>query len=284
MDPRSDKGVFLLYSESYYSGTLGAALTEMTDNTNYLRRYLFALLAWALSFCLFLAFCVKTIGQSSVIFQVLANGVFLISSIALLISMNKVVQNEVILGLMLIGGLVGSYYLVVLLGDKAVRMLVQGPVLMCTAYGGARLLVTRIERSWHIGAAALMGLVADIWSVFAPSGLTRTMLEHRPDVLNYLLVGFPIPGSGVRPIIGIADYVFFAIFLLHAEKFGFGFKKAVIALTLSLVVTLVAVNALGLGLPAIPFMATFFVVANLGRLWQDFKKDYAAGFQYEKKQ
>ena len=276
MDVGSDKGGSINYD--------GLALRTWKEREldNPLRRYLMALLFWALSYVLFMAISVYVVGKSAIFAAVLANLVFLIASIAVLVCMKDVVQRELLLGLMLVGGLVGSYLLVKSVKADSVRLLLQGPVLMLTAYGGARLLVTRIDRSWHIGAAAIMGLVADIWSVFAPSGLTRTMLEQRPDVLNYLLVGFPIPGMGVRPIIGIADYVFFAIFLLHAEKFGFGSRKALIVLTLSLVATLATVDLLGLGLPAIPFMAVFFVAANAKRLWQDFKKDYAAGFQYEK--
>lgn len=242
-----------------------------------LGQYRFAFLIWTVVFCI-ITFLPENSFASPFMGAILSYGAFLGLSILLLVASISVTVSERKQLLLMVLAICLSY-----LASKYGKTLplvevVKSPALLIISASIAILLVRRIEKSWHIAVAGFVGLIADMWSVFSSSGLTRHLVEEAPEFLNYLLLGFPFPGGHIRPMIGVADYVFLAIFVLHCHKFQLGALFNLKLLSLSLVITILAANILGLGLPAIPLMAVFFIFANRKRLWSDFMEDYRSGF------
>jgi len=211
--------------------------------------------------------------------SVVTYALFLSLSVTMLVATISLRMSEIYQVLFLILGLVASYLTGRLDVNYPLVAVLRSPALLFTAAGAGLLLVRRIEKSWHIVAAAMVAFVADIWSVYSAQGVTRQLIEKAPEVLNVLLLSFPFPGGTVRPMIGVTDYVFIAIFLLHSDKFSLNTTNTLIAVTLSLVFTVTLVNVFGVGLPAIPLMSLFFIAINGKKLWGDFRKDYRNGFK-----
>jgi len=233
---------------------------------------------WIFLFSVF-SFLPKGPTQWAYIGAIAAYSTFLILTIFLLVATISLKVKEYVQFFLLIGGLVVSFLVSKYGGEFIPVQALKSPALLITSVSVAILLVRRIEKSWHIAIAGVVGLIADLWSVFSSSGLTKHLVEEAPQFLNYLLLGFPFPGGQVRPMIGAADYVFLAIFVLHCHKFELDATKNLKWLSFSLVVTVVLANFLGMGLPAIPLMALFFVVLNRKRLWGDFVTDFRKGFK-----
>jgi hypothetical protein len=239
--------------------------------------YRIAFLIWALSFCIF-SFLPEAKPFWMFIGAVFSYGVFLALSVLLLVASISVKVSEKVQLLLLLFG-IGISYLASKYGLLFPFIkVIKCPALLFTSASIAILLVRRVEKSWHIAVAGFVGLMADMWSVFSTSGLTRHLVEEAPEVLNYLLLGFPFPGGTIRPMIGAADYVFLAIFVLHCHKFKLGTFVNLQILSFSLVLTVLMANIFGVGLPAIPLMALFFICTNRKRLWGDFVADYKRGF------
>lgn len=246
-----------------------------------MKRLALAILFWCASFAIFqLVFQAEGL-PFLLLSRVLAHAFFLLASTSIVLAMGFCDLPEKVYVLSTLGFLLFSWMSVEYITDDGLRLFVQGPLLLCGASSAAKLIVNRVERSWHIAVAALFALFVDCWSVFASSGVTRTMVETRPDLLKYLLLGFPIPALGVRGIMGISDFAILAILIFHSWKFEFDLKQNILVLFLALSATLILVHIIGVGLPAIPAMAIAFVGLNSRRLWRDFHSDWSAGFKYE---
>lgn len=120
-----------------------------------------------------------------------------------------------------------------------------------------------IDEVSHLIPVAIVATVADIWSVSA--GATAMIVVS--SVINYFLLRFPLPGSNAVPyLIGLTDFLFFAIFFQAARRFSLGTGKNVVLLLSAFIVTVAAAIFFQAGLPVLPFMAVFFVAGNFGRL------------------
>lgn len=238
-------------------------------------------ISFSLWFFFFLLFSSLPEGTSSwkYIGAIAAYSAFLILTVLLLVATISFKVKEYVQVILFMSGLTVSFLVSKYGGEYILLQTLKSPALLITSVSVAILLVRRIEKSWHIAVAGLVGLVADLWSVFSSSGLTKHLVEEAPQFLNYLLLGFPFPGGKVRPMIGAADYVFLAIFVLHCHKFELDATNNLKWLSLSLVITVAAANLLSVGLPAIPLMALFFIAINRKRLWGDFLHDYRKGFK-----
>jgi nitric oxide reductase large subunit len=76
-----------------------------------------------------------------------------------------------------------------------------------------------------------------------------------------------MPGYGTIPyLIGLTDFLFFAIFFQAAVRFELGIKKNVLLLLASFFIAVAAAIFFATGLPVLPFMAVLFVVGNFKRL------------------
>jgi hypothetical protein len=120
-----------------------------------------------------------------------------------------------------------------------------------------------IDEAAHLIPVAAVAAFADIWSVSA--GATARIIIS--PMINYFLLRFPIPGSSEIPyLIGLTDFLFFAIFYQSARRFNLGVLKNAVLLTLSFLIAVYAAIFLATGLPVLPFMAVIFVAGNFARL------------------
>jgi hypothetical protein len=110
-----------------------------------------------------------------------------------------------------------------------------------------------------IGIALLIAAV-DIYSVAA--GPTRVIVEHHVDVLNAFTLAFHPLGSHGDAQIGSSDFVFFAVFLAAAKRFGLRLEATWLAMTASFGATLLLSYAFDRALPALPLLSLSFLLAN----------------------
>ena len=127
----------------------------------------------------------------------------------------------------------------------------------------------------YVIMAALVGAVLDIYLVFF--GHTGHVMTSGSSVAAAVrdvgLLPWPVFGSDlVHGVVGWGDYVFLALFLAAAHRFDLGLMRNFWAQAAALTVGFImghVLSALGTGLPglpALPFMAAFLVLANRGRL------------------
>ena len=120
-----------------------------------------------------------------------------------------------------------------------------------------------IDEIAHLIPVAIVATVADIWSVSA--GATSMIVVS--SAINYFLLRFPVPGTSEIPyLIGLTDFLFFAIFFQAARRFALGTAKNVILLLASFLTAVAAAIFFRVGLPVLPFMAVLFVAGNFGQL------------------
>lgn len=113
------------------------------------------------------------------------------------------------------------------------------------------------------GVALLVAAVAaasDLFSIFA--GPTKTLLAESSPALDYLLLIFPTPGYPLGFAIGAADFLFFALFAALAARLPLRPLLTLASCGLALSLALLAGLFLQMPLPALPFLALFFVLPN----------------------
>lgn len=120
-----------------------------------------------------------------------------------------------------------------------------------------------IDEIAHLLPVAIVATVADIWSVSA--GATAKIVVS--SAINYFLLRFPMPGYGTIPyLIGLTDFLFFAIFFQAALRFNLGAIKNALLLLSSFFIAVAAAIFFATGLPVLPFMALLFVAGNYSQL------------------
>ncbi len=135
-------------------------------------------------------------------------------------------------------------------------------------------LLSRIvrERALALPVAIVAGL-ADIFTVFW--GPTGEALQHAPQLVQRLSLAIPEAGSaageqGAQGLayvaaIGLGDFIFLALFMALAVRFGFNASRTFWAMLAGAVIgILLALNeSLGLpGMPLLPYMGAGFIIAN----------------------
>lgn len=120
-----------------------------------------------------------------------------------------------------------------------------------------------IDEISHLIPVAIVATVADIWSVAA--GATAKIIIS--PIINYFLLRFPMFGNASIPyLIGLTDFLFFAIFYQAARRFELGAMRNALLLTSSFLIASGAAIFFATGLPVLPFMAAIFVAGNFGKL------------------
>ena len=121
------------------------------------------------------------------------------------------------------------------------------------------------------GVALLVAVAAsasDLFSVFA--GPTKALVREDAPILDFLLLIFPTFGYPLGFALGVADFIFLALFAALAAYLAL---KPLITLVLGCVSILLAMLAgllLGAALPALPFIALSFLAANASPLCRSF--------------
>lgn len=116
-----------------------------------------------------------------------------------------------------------------------------------------------VDRATYIIPLSMIAGLADIWSVFAPGGVTKSAVS-KPEILNYALLTFPVPGRGVMSLIGVTDFIFAALYLALSDKFRLNRKKSLVLIGLSFVLSTILAVFAGLGIPVLPIMGALFII------------------------
>jgi hypothetical protein len=141
-----------------------------------------------------------------------------------------------------------------------------GKVLFATAAG--LLLAAALERlSWVVLIAAVVTVV-DVLSVYL--GPTKVLIDQGPRVIGAFTVA--LAWFGYRPdeaytALGVADFIFFALYLGAARRFGLRAGWTALAMTLSFAASIAAGFWLA-AVPALPLLSAAAVLVNADLRWR----------------
>ncbi|MHB1389612.1 MAG: hypothetical protein ACYCXF_00030 [Thermoleophilia bacterium] len=108
-------------------------------------------------------------------------------------------------------------------------------------------------------------ILVDFYSVFF--GPTKKMVESGGHWIEYLTINLPVFGADAVSRLGVSDIIFFALFLGSTMTFRLRRLFSALAMTLSFVVTMIVGVTMDLGVPALPLLSIFFVLANADLLY-----------------
>lgn len=124
----------------------------------------------------------------------------------------------------------------------------------------------------------VVAALADIFTVFW--GPTHQALEKAPKLVTKLSLAIPQVGSAAGPVgakgiayvatIGLGDFIFLALFMSLAVRFGFRLGATFWAMLVMALggILLALANPFGLqGMPLLPYMSVGFIAVN----WSDFR-------------
>jgi hypothetical protein len=114
-----------------------------------------------------------------------------------------------------------------------------------------------------VGVVVLIVAVAiasDLVSVFA--GPTRTLIKEDSPALDVLLLVFPTFGSVLGFGLGVSDLIFLALFAAASQFLNLRYFATLLCVCSGAFLALSAGLLLGSPLPALPFIAIAFVLAN----------------------
>jgi hypothetical protein len=188
-------------------------------------------------------------------------------------------------GIIITGALASSFTFLVLLRN---RLLLLAPALAFIAAGALMLGLDPLESLAKTLCAVCIGLwiaqmltsisqvllisvlivVVDIYSVFF--GPTKKMVESSSPLIDYLTISMPVFGVDAVSRLGASDIIFFSLFIVTTLFYGLRRTLTAVAMTLSIVGTMVIGVTLGYGVPALPFLSISFLLANADLLYRRF--------------
>ncbi len=124
------------------------------------------------------------------------------------------------------------------------------------------------------GAALLVAIVAsasDLVSVFA--GPTKALVQEDAPILDFLLLIFPTFACPLGFALGVADFVFLALFIALAAYLTLKPLATLVLGCASILLAMLVGLLLGTALPALPAIALSFLAANASPLCRYFFKN-----------
>lgn len=119
-----------------------------------------------------------------------------------------------------------------------------------------------IDKPGYLIVVAAVSALVDIFSVLHPNGPTAQLVQIEI-ATNVLILPWPILGTArIDPVLGVGDIAFAAIYAVATKRHGLPMARTVAALAIGLSVTLAAVVATGVGIPALPFLGAAVVIAH----------------------
>lgn len=145
--------------------------------------------------------------------------------------------------------------------------LLQGWVLL---FGGALIgaaLGREVVDRAHLWPLVIVAAAADLWSVTAPSGLTRAIVEGRAPVsLSAVVLHVPVGPGEVAPVLGVGDVLLTAFLVGAAARVSLPPRRTALGLGAGFLLCLGALAAIQAPVPALPFVALAFAAAHGGAL------------------
>jgi hypothetical protein len=135
-----------------------------------------------------------------------------------------------------------------------------GVLLLGTTVGA--IVGTRIQQPGHLLAVALASSAADIWSVAAPEGVTRAIVEAPdPALIRLMAVSAAVPPSRVpEAVIGLGDVIFTALYAAASARHGLPRARTLAAVAAGILLAGVMVVVAKRPLPALPFIGAMVVL------------------------
>jgi hypothetical protein len=118
---------------------------------------------------------------------------------------------------------------------------------------------------------SILIIVVDIWSVFL--GPTKKMVESGGPWIDYLTINLPVFGADAASRLGASDIIFFALFIGCTLIWRLRRVITALAMTLSFIATMIVGVTLDIGVPALPLLAIFFLLANGDLLYTRFLEE-----------
>ncbi len=131
---------------------------------------------------------------------------------------------------------------------------------ICAAAAVALALARHIDSLGVAFLVAAVATAADLYSVLA--GPTRALVRGDSPALDFLLVIFPTFGQPLGFALGVADFVFLALFAAIARHLSLRFLPTLALGCVAILAAMLAGLLLETYLPALPFIALSFVLAN----------------------
>ncbi len=103
-------------------------------------------------------------------------------------------------------------------------------------------------------------IAADIFSVFA--GPTEALVREDSPLLDFLLLIFPTFGSPLGFALGLSDFIFMALFAAAAHFLDLRYTATLLSVSSAAFLAATVGLLLGRPLPALPFIAIAFLLAN----------------------
>ncbi len=144
-----------------------------------------------------------------------------------------------------------------------VRGLLQGAALLCLCTWGGAALGHRVDHARYLWPLVLVAVGADVWSVTTPEGVTQQVVVQgqAPLLMDLLVLTLPVPGVGVTPVLGVGDLLFAGLLAGAVARHGLSMPRLAAGLGVGFALTLVALLAIQLPIPALPFLGTAGVAA-----------------------
>jgi hypothetical protein len=119
-----------------------------------------------------------------------------------------------------------------------------------------------IEHPGQLVFVAIVSAAADMFSVFHESGPSAAIVQSEA-ALSVLALPWPMLGTPfIEPILGAGDVVFTSLYVACSRRHALSPGRTAAALTLGFAVTMVAVVALQVAVPALPFLGLAVVAAH----------------------
>lgn len=125
------------------------------------------------------------------------------------------------------------------------------------------LLLTSIVQ---IALIAGLIIVVDFYSVFL--GPTKKLVESGTAWIDYLTINLPVFGAPAVSQIGISDIIFFGLFMGVSISYRLRRVSTAFAITVSFIASMMIGVGLGIGVPALPLLSIFFILANADVMFQ----------------
>lgn len=113
-------------------------------------------------------------------------------------------------------------------------------------------------------------VASDLFSVFA--GPTRTLVEEDSPVLDALILVFPTFGSALGFGLGMSDFIFLALFAAASHFLNLRYVATLLCVCFAAFLAVTVGLLLERPLPALPFIAIAFILANADLMLSSFGK------------
>lgn len=118
-------------------------------------------------------------------------------------------------------------------------------------------------------------IVVDFYSVFL--GPTKKIVESGTAWVDYLTINMPVFGAPALSQLGVSDIIFFGLFAGVSISYTLRRTATAFAMTVSLIATMTIGVSLGIGVPALPLLAIFFLLANADVMLRRYLRESGEG-------